>query len=184
MNVLPLMFLLMENEDDRAFLESVYTQFHRLMYAQALQILRSREAAEDAVSDSLLALTKKISLLRTLEWNKLRAYVVITVKHTALTQLKRGKRETLPGDVTFEQLSGQDRVDDRLLAQAGIESIKNAIRALPPREKEIMLMKYFRGLSDQEIGEELGLRAVSVRVHLTRARQHLAQALAERGESA
>ena len=179
--MLPLVLLLIENEDDRQFLENVYLQYHRLMYAQALQILKQRPAAEDAVSDSLLALAKKISLLRTFECNKLRSYVVITVRHTSISRLNKGKREQLPGDAAFDEIAGTDRVDDRLLSQAGIEGIKAAIRALPPREKDLMLMKYFREMTEQEIAGETGLKPVSVRVHLSRARKHLAQLLAERG---
>lgn len=182
MTLLPFAFLLIENEDDRTFLENVYTRYHRLMYAQALQILKRSEAAEDAVSDSMLALTKKVDLLRTFECNKLRSYVVITVKHTAINQLNRGKREKIDGGVTIEELAGGERTDSRLLSQAGVEDVKNAIRALPPREKDVMLMKYFREMTDEEIARETGLRAVSVRVHVSRARKHLAQLLAERGE--
>ena len=62
MELIPLVFLLIENEDDRLFLENVYIRYHRLMYAQALQILKQSQSAEDAVSDSLLSLAKKISL--------------------------------------------------------------------------------------------------------------------------
>ena len=45
-------------------------------------------------------------------------------------------------------------------------------------------MKYFREMTDEEIAEEIGVRPVSVRVHLSRARKHLAQLLLERGECA
>ena len=180
--LLPLVLLLIENEDDRQFLENVYLQYHRLMYAQALQILKQRQAAEDTVSDSLLALAKKIALLRTFECNKLRSYVVITVRHTAISHLNKGKREQLPGDAAFDEIAGTDRVDARLLEQAGIEGVKAAIRALPPREKDLMLMKYFREMTEQEIAGETGLKPVSVRVHLSRARKHLTQLLAERRE--
>ena len=93
MNLLPLVFLLAADEDDRAFMESAYTQYHRLMYAQAYRILNHSQAAEDAVSESLLALMKKIDLLRSLPCNKLRSYLVITVKHTAITQEARRRRE-------------------------------------------------------------------------------------------
>lgn len=182
--MIPLVFLLIENEDDRQFLESVYTQYHRLMYAQALKILNQSEAAEDAVSDSLMALMKKIDLLRAMECNKLRSYVVITVRHTAITQLNRRRREALPGDVTLEELAGAERTDDHLLSQAGVEGIKDAIRALSPRERDIMLMKYFRELTEDEIAQEMGLRPVSVRVHLSRARKHLAHMLGGREEKA
>lgn len=182
MELIPLVFLLIENEDDRLFLENVYIQYHRLMYAQALQILKQSQAAEDAVSDSLLSLAKKISLLRSFDCNKLRSYAVITVKHTAITRLNRGKRERLPGDAALEEMAGTARVDARLLSQAGIEGVKEAIRALPSREKEMMLMKYFREMTEQEIADEMGLKPVSVRTCLSRARKHLAQLLKERGE--
>ena len=183
MELIPLVFLLIENEDDRLFLENVYLQYHRLMYVQALQILKQSQAAEDAVSDSLLALIKKISLLRTFDCNKLRSYVVITVRHTALTHLNRGKRELLPGDATLEEMAGTAKVDARLLSHAGVEGIKDAIRALSPREKDLMLMKYFREMTEQEIADEMRLKPVSVRTCLSRARKHLTQLLKERGES-
>ena len=65
-----------------------------------------------------------------------------------------------------------------------MEGIKDAIRALPPRERDIMLMKYFRELTEDEIAQEMGLRPVSVRVHLSRARKHLAHMLGGREEKA
>ena len=175
--MLPFVFLLIEEEDDRRFLEDAYTRYHRLMYAQALQILHDSQRAEDAVSDALLSLIKKISLLRSLDCNKLRSYIVITVKHTAINHFNRGKRESLTLDADIEDLAGGRAVDERLLSQAGIEQVKNAICSLPPREKDVMLMKYFRELSDEEIAREMGVRPVSVRVHLSRARKHLEAAL-------
>ena len=183
MALIPLVFLLAADEGDRAFMESAYTQYHRLMYAQAYRILNHSQAAEDAVSESLLALMKKISLLRTLDSNKLRAYFVITVRHTAVTMLNRKKRERIDGNVTLEELAGSGQVEDQLLSEAGIEQVKSAVRALPPREQDIMMMRYFREMTDEEIAEALGLKAVSVRVHLTRARKHLAELLGERREN-
>ena len=174
---LPMVLLYLERGEDRAFLEDVYARLHRLMYAQALQIARSREAAEDAVSDSLMALMKKIELLRSLPWNKLRAYVVITVKHVAITQLNRRSRELPDGGAAAERLPGDRPIDEGLLSQAGIEGIKDAIRTLPDRERDALMMRYFREMTDEEIAAEWGLKPVSVRVILSRARKRLAQRL-------
>lgn len=179
----PLFLLLIENEEDRRFLESIYLEYHQLLYAQALKITRNGEEAQDVVSDALMALMKKIDLLKTLPCNKLRAYMVITVKHTAIDLFNRKKRQRIDDGVTVEDLAGGGSVESRLLEQAGVESIKNAIASLPPREKAVMMMKYFRELSDEEIALETGLRAVSVRVHLSRARKHLGELLEERGKS-
>ena len=79
-------------------------------------------------------------------------------------------------------MAGTTRVDARLLSQAGIEGIKEAIHTLPSREKALMLMKYFREMTEQEMADEMGLNPVSVRSGLSRARKHLAQLLKERGE--
>ena len=177
----PFIFLMLENDEDRLFLEGIYLEYHRLLYAQALQITHSEVAAQDVVSDSLMALMKKINLLRTLPCNKLRAYLVTTVRHTAINLFNRQKRERLADDVTLEELAGGGSgVDEALLSRAGVEAIKEAIKALPEREKEVMLMRYFRELSDEEIAAETGLRPVSVRVHLSRARKHLQGLLAQR----
>ncbi len=180
----PFVFLMLQDGGARAFMEGLYAQYHRLMYAQALRVLRSREAAEDAVSESLIQLIKKIGLLRSLECNKLKAYVVITVKHTAITLLHRRNREQPTDDMTFQFLAADSRADDAVLEAAGVQRIKNAILALPPREKDMMLMRYFREMTDEEIAAATGLKAVSVRVHLSRARKRLAEMLGGKGEDA
>lgn len=177
---IPLIFLLIENEDDRQFFESIYVDHHRLMYAQALQITRNGQEAQDAVSDAMMALLKKIDLLRSLPCNKLRSYLVITVRHQAINLYNRKKREQPMDDTVLTAFPGTDRVEDGLMEQSGVERIKEAIALLPPREKEIMLMRYFREMTDEEIAAEMGIRAVSVRVHLSRARKHLADLLAGR----
>ena len=178
----PLIFLLIQDKDDRTFMEGLYTQYHRLMYAQALQVLRNSEAAEDAVSESLIQLIKKISLLQTLPCNKLKSYVVITVKHTAITLLHRRQREQPAEDTAFLNIADMQRTDDHVLEEAGIARIRAAIRSLPPREKDLMLMRYFRDMTDEEIAEATGLKPVSVRVHLSRARKRLEEILNGKGE--
>ena len=178
----PLILLLIQDEDDRVFMEELYTQYHRLMYAQALQVLRSSDAAEDAVSESLVHLIKKIELLRTLQCNKLKAYIVITVKHTAITLLHRSSREQPTDETSFLNIPSDRRTDDRALEEAGVERIKEAICLLPEREKNMMLMRYFREMTDEEIAETTGLKPVSVRVHLSRARKRLAGILSGKGE--
>lgn len=180
--MLPLVLLAMEAGDDRTFMEQTYQSYHRLMYAQAYRVLNDPQSAEDAVSDALLAMMKKISLLRTFDRNKLRAYCVITVKHASIDALRRQRREHPAFLSDLEEIPDAGKTEERLLEQAGVERVKDAIRRLPEREMRIMLMRYFREMSDEEIGGELGIKPGSVRVHLSRARGKLMQLLREEGE--
>ena len=84
--------------------------------------------------------------------------------------------------MTFQHIAADNRADDAVLEAAGVARIKNAILALPPREKDMMLMRYFRDMSDEEIAAATGLKAVSVRVHLSRGRKRLAEMLGGKGE--
>lgn len=178
----PIALMMIDNEEDRLFIEGLYLEYRQLMYGMALRVTRNGEMAQDAVSESLLALIKKIDVLRSLECNKLRSYVVITVRHTAITLLKRGRRELPQEDDAFVNLSDSFGADDAALDNAGVEEIKRAVRALPEREREIMLMRFFREMTDDEIASALGIRPVTVRVQISRARKHLALLLGKEGE--
>lgn len=57
----PFVFLMLDHEEDRLFLEGLYMEYRVLMYAQALKITRNTQEAEDAVSEGMLALMKKNS---------------------------------------------------------------------------------------------------------------------------
>ena len=177
MILIPFPLLLIADEDDREFMVGLYERYHSLLYGQALMILHSPAAAEDAVSDCMLALMKKISFLRAIPCNKLKAYVVITVKHQALNQLRRKKREDVTADGEMEERAAPNETDARLIDAAGVERIKHAICALPQREKQVLMMKYFREMSDEEIAAELRLKANSIRVVISRARAHLTELL-------
>jgi RNA polymerase sigma factor (sigma-70 family) len=70
--------------------------------------------------------------------------------------------------------------------------VRHVLEKLPPRDAEIMLLKYSEDWSYQEVSEHLGLSVSAVEARLHRARQKMRQALhkldpslkAGRGENA
>ena len=57
--------------------------------------------------------------------------------------------------------------------------VRDAVLALPPRQRACVVMTYFVGLSAREVGEALGCAEATVRVHLHDARRTLAEQLGE-----
>lgn len=51
-----------------------------------------------------------------------------------------------------------------------LSCVWDAMRKLPTKEQQIMLMKYFMEMSDNEIAEKVGLAASSIRKYISRAR--------------
>ena len=64
---------------------------------------------------------KKISLLRTFDRNKLRAYCVITVKHAAISALRRRQKEHPAAEDRLADTADEGRVEDGLMERAGVE---------------------------------------------------------------
>jgi RNA polymerase sigma-70 factor (ECF subfamily) len=59
----PNAILLIQDDSDRAFMERLYLNYSKLMYAVAMKRLSNPQDAEDAVHEAILRLMKKISLL-------------------------------------------------------------------------------------------------------------------------
>ena len=179
----PLPILAITQPDDRAFMEQLYIEHGPLMYAQALKVLRSRTLAEDCVSDSLVALIKKIDTLRPMACSVLKAYVVITVRNTAINQLRKQQRRPV-ADVPLEIIPEPEErsVERQFLTQAQLEWLKEAIRRLPPKESQALMMRYFQQLEMAEIAQLMGTGESSVRSLLSRGRKRLSAWLAKEEE--
>ncbi len=71
-------------------------------------------------------------------------------------------------------------MDDEALAHVEIrESIKPLIERLPPREKKILLLRFFRGMTQSQIAEEIGVSQMHVSRLLTRTLDELRTSLSE-----
>jgi len=58
--------------------------------------------------------------------------------------------------------------------------IRSALRQLKPRERELLWLAYVEGMNHEEIGAATGLRALSIKILLFRARRKAAGLLAPR----
>ena len=80
------------------------------------------------------------------------------------------------GSTMLDQLG----MDDAALAHVEIrESIKPLIEQLPSREKRILLLRFFRGMTQSQIAEEIGVSQMHVSRLLTRTLEQLRTSLSE-----
>lgn len=181
MLMMPLVIQVIANDDDRQYMEWLYTEHNRLMFATAWTFSNSRSDVEDIVSDSCVSLIGKISLLRSMEHNALRSYIVSTVRNTAIDfcRKQRLKNATFqPGeDTAIEQLADKVTVEGRIMLREELRIVQAAIAQLTPHERDILRLKYQQGKNDREIAELIGLSESSIRKYVVRARQHLKDAI-------
>ena len=177
MIMLPSVILAMPAGDDRDYMEWLYKEHYRLMFSTAWKVFKDKATVDDIVSESCLALMKKIPTLRGLERNKLRVYIVSTVRNTSLNFFDKQQRinSHVVGDESeaIEAVSDGFDVEEKVVLEDELSRVWKAIKQLPTKEQQIMRMKYAMEMADDEIAKEVGRSANSIRKYVGRARDRI-----------
>lgn len=113
-----------------------------------------------------------------------RALLFTTARNAALDLFRR--RRVLPMDTGVgpwelflleEQPGTADQVDQRY----ELEVLADAVRALPERCRQVMMLRYLDDLSYKEIAAQLGISPETVKVHMAKGMRRCAAYFAERG---
>lgn len=176
MLVFPVVIASIQDDDDRLFMETLYTTHHAMMYRIALKYAPSQTDADDIVSDACLSLINKLSRLRQLDDGALLGYVNIAVRNTAISFLrKRSQSLSLQKKLGALHPLQEDEPgpDAALIRQCTVEEIMTAMRQLSETDRSALYMKYWLDLDAASIADHLGIQEPSVRSFLSRARKKL-----------
>lgn len=181
MMFIPVAILSIGNEDDRAFMVRLYVDYRWLMYKVALSVVREPQLAEDMVSQTLCEMIDNLEKIRAVDCCKLRGYIVSFVRNVSVDFVRKRDRQGKYFFLTGEEaeVAAEDSVDENLIRMAEIDALKRGLARLSESDRLLLTMKYFDGLSDEEIAARLGVAKASVRTYLMRARNRLCQRLKE-----
>lgn len=179
--MIPIAIMMIEDENDREFIQRLFLQNERSMYVMAMSIVKEHNTACDMVSVSCIKMIEKKDYLRKIDVQKQMPYILSIVKNTALMYLRQRRNERIymvADERTFDwTASSVDNIDDALLVEAESQALRSAINRLKPRERDLLIMKYFSQMDDAEIARQLGISKNSVRYYLTVARRALKEEL-------
>jgi RNA polymerase sigma-70 factor (ECF subfamily) len=128
--------------------------------------------AKDMVQESFLALWERIDNFT--HQKAILSFLYISTKNNCLNYLK--KKEKIQFGIS-EDLSGDDFFYQNYLKVEYAQIIHHYISCLPQKQKEALILHYFKGYSHQEIAEHLDISINTVHTHLKRARLFLKKKL-------
>ena len=137
-------------------------------------MLGDRAAAEDVVHDAFCGLYLRWYHLA--DTGKALSYVRSSVLNGCRSVMRR--RTPVGSDSEPPPAAS---AESAVMARAERQEIMRAIRQLPPRQREVLVLRYYLDLSDAEIAAVMGIGASSVRSAARRAGQSLGRAM--RGSS-
>lgn len=128
----------------------------------------SRRIAEDIVQETFLRAMAEVSGLR--EEQSFFAWLVRISIRIGLDEQKKHWRELYPGEVPEELAEQRIDLQDQ-------EAVRRALKALDEDTRELIVLRYWAGLSVAELAEILDAEEPAVRKRLERARAKLERRL-------
>lgn len=167
-------FQMLEDGEDRNKFEELYWAYRGLLFHVANRILQNVQDAEDAVQQAFLKIAENIGTVAQPVHPKTRALVSIIAERTAI-DLYRAKQRHPTVDLDELPLFYTDRLPEE-------GDLSAAIAALPPRYRQVILLKYDLGYSNGEIGALLGCTPETVSQIAHRAKEKLTVILEQKEE--
>ncbi len=150
----------------------LYERFRERVYNVALRVVGNGDEAGDVLQDVFLLLFRKIHRFR--EHAFFASWVYRITVNVSLDHLRRRRRAPLP-TATDELLDGVQETGDlsgpeRRLAGRDLERhVRAALRALSPRLRIVIVLRYLEGLAYGDIAEILECSVGTVKSRLNRA---------------
>jgi RNA polymerase sigma-70 factor (sigma-E family) len=157
--------------DVDALVVSMFRQEASSLVRLARLFVDDRNAAEDLVQEAFIRLARSAHKLRDVE--KAPAYLRSIVLNLARDSNRRGLvslRHHLPSDQ-------QASVDDQITLREDQQRVIEALRELPHRQRDCIVLRYYDELGIDEIASTLGISRNSVKTHLSRGLDSLERKL-------
>lgn len=169
--------------DERALVELIEVASPWLL-GVAQSILADPADAEEVVTDAFRIAWQKVGTLPETEDQRLLPWLFRVTRNRAIDRLRARRRQRLK----LERVGAEGAVDRVSLpvepneaAQPGWHvhrSVHQALDDLPPEQKAAIELAYFRGLTQSEVAEQLGIPLGTVKTRLRLAFDKLRGSLA------
>lgn len=155
--------------------EVLYDRYRARAFGLAVRLTGRPGTAEEVTQDAFLALWRKAS-----HYNPARAslgtWLLTFVRHRAIDSLRASRREReIDLDGVAGRLEAPERTDEEVADREESRCAHRLVEELPPDQREVIELAYFRGLTQREIAAEVGIPLGTVkgrsRLALERLRQ-------------
>jgi RNA polymerase sigma-70 factor, ECF subfamily len=164
-------WLIQQAQQDIRFFRELYPRYVDRIYAYIAYRVGTKQDVEDLVSETFLRALERIQDFEYRgEWSfggwLLRiAYLVVNEHY------RRHATHKTPlalEDVPMIE-SEHPHLDDQLILKELFVTLQHLLQTLAPRQQEVILLKYFGGLRNQEIATLLGMTESTIASYLSRA---------------
>jgi RNA polymerase sigma-70 factor, ECF subfamily len=153
--------------------EGLYRTTRDDVFAYVTTLLHDRGAAEDVTALAFERAYRKKGTFDSRRGSE-RSWLFAIARNAALDELRKRKRSAALAAEPEDVAPGPDEEVDRALRRA---AVRTALAGLPPRERELIALKFHAGLDNAEIADVLGVSVTNAGTRLHRALTKLREIL-------
>lgn len=155
--------------------EVIYKRYSNSMYNYGMHLFMDRTLVEDSIQDVFIELWNRKQFLS--ETTSIKFYLLKALKHKALRKLLTENKYELQFLADGFPVRLEDSVETQLIVEQSAshvsELVRQAVRELPERQREIIEHRFYRNLSPNEISSSMKLSIDSTYTLLSRAIREL-----------
>ena len=154
-------------EGDEDALLRLYDKYGRLVYSLAYRVLQDHQLAEEVTQD---VFTRVWQSARSFDPQKSRFTTWLTsiTRNRSIDVLRRRRVRGLTGAGEAELNTAITRADERFSPEHHLQAlaVREALRQLPPPQREVLELAYFSGMTQREIAEHLNIPLGTVKTRM------------------
>lgn len=157
----------LKNGNEKAF-RQLFDLYHQDIYGYSISLLKSKEAAEENVQDVFMKVWLNRESLNIEQ--SFKAYIFTIARNQAFNVLNKAANEIILKEAVFYESQKTHEYGDYAVREADCKKLrKQAIKQLPPKRRQIFKMSRKKGMSYEEISQELGISISTVRNQMSKA---------------
>ncbi|MBE5861965.1 MAG: sigma-70 family RNA polymerase sigma factor [Lachnospiraceae bacterium] len=167
-----------EDKEDRTKMEQIFTLYSKKLFRVALAIVHDPDDAEDAVQIAMVNACKHVKKLREPKDYDTMWYMMQATKNAAINIYNKNKNRWKKETAHDDAMVGEDYIDSY---REGSD-LARLITELPPRDRDVLMLKYEQGYEYAEIARIMGITEDAARKAGSRAKKRLKESLGEEGD--
>lgn len=157
--------------------DHLYILYVDRIYAYLWQRVRHKGIAEDITA---VTFEKALRNIKKFEWRGITFVAwLYRIAHNELVNYHRKQKFLTPLSAIEQWWKSDVSVEVEVQKQSQADQLRKALRSLSEKDQELVMLKFYDGLSSREVGEILGYTENNVNVRVYRALKRLKQEMAQ-----
>lgn len=156
--------------------DELLNRHQRNVYNYIYFIIKNRELTEDIFQETFVKAIITIKQGRYTENGKFRAWIMRIAHNLVIDYFRQEKNEntisndSIEVDLLNDARLCEDTIEDRIIYSQIMIDVRKLVKFLPDSQREVLELRYYKGLSFKEISEQKG---ISINTALGRMRYAL-----------